>query len=281
MIPLLAILQELRIDGERVPFEGYAQRAAPIVVPADPPEFRCDALILYPDPPPGAVAQRWPIAPTCRLAIETDYELFALFGSGPATAAYVLDLVQATSDQFFRDLRCTLTVVYIGIHTLPDDGWVATTKLDRLYEFQAAWSAGWPATADLAHFLSGAPLGGGIAYINVLCNPAYGFGLSADLSGIATAPGWDRYVFAHELGHGFGSLHTHDYCPPLDRCQPPTFPGCGPPDALCMRGTLMSYCGLCPGGPANIDYCFHPYTASIMRSRIEASCLARAVRYAR
>src|SRR6185295_15023393 len=111
-----------------------------------------------------------------------------------------------------------------------------------LQEFRGAWGTNWPAEANLAHFLSGAPLGGGLAYVNVLCDHSFGFGVSADLSATVNwsnwtgAPGdfWDFLVFAHELGHNFGSLHTHDYCPPLDRCAD----NCTGTTA-CTRATIM------------------------------------------
>jgi hypothetical protein len=83
---------------------------------------------------------------------------------------------------------------------------------------------------------------------------------------------WDFVVVAHELGHNFGSLHTQDYCPPLDRCYASLFQGCNP-FSVCMRGTLMSYCHTCPGGLANTDLHFHPVNADIMRAKVNSSCL--------
>ncbi|MCH8314425.1 MAG: hypothetical protein IIA64_00495, partial [Planctomycetes bacterium] len=62
---------------------------------------------------------------------------------------------------------------------------------------------------------------------------------------------WDIIVVSHELGHNFGSPHTHDYNPPID--------GCGLGECKnAENGTLMSYCGQCPGGLANYRLEFHP-----------------------
>jgi hypothetical protein len=90
-------------------------------------------------------------------------------------------------------------------------------------------------------------------------------------TGQAASFTWDFVVTAHELGHNFGSLHTHDYCPPLDQC----YTNCSGP-TTCTRGTLMSYCHTC-AGLANVDLHFHPVTAEIMRENVNASCLVDAV----
>jgi hypothetical protein len=75
---------------------------------------------------------------------------------------------------------------------------------------------------DLHHALLSKNLGGGIAYVSTICNHDYGFGLSAGLSGSFQSMGnalvWDMYVFMHEIGHNFGSGHTHNYDPVIDTC---------------------------------------------------------------
>ena len=140
-------------------------------------------------------------------------------------------LIGAISAQYFEDVQTTLSIAYLGIHTGSNDGWTSQDSGgnagDLLNEFRAAWGSSWPATADLAHFISGASLGGGVAYVDVLCSPGFGFGVSGNISGnidwgtwTGAAAGftWDFMVVAHELGHNFGSQHTQDACPPLDRC---------------------------------------------------------------
>src|SRR2546427_678228 len=95
----------------------------------------------------------------------------------------------------------------------------------------------------VVHFVSGKSVQGGVAYIDVLCNASYGYGVSQvygslDLSQPSQI--WDALVFTHELGHNFGTPHTHCYSPPLDKC----FSGeagryAGPLGA--SRGAITSY----------------------------------------
>jgi hypothetical protein len=109
--------------------------------------------------------------------------------------------------------------------------------------------------------VSGANLGGGIAYLSTLCDTAqdFSFAVSGNIDGqvpfpIAVGPlNWDFMVTAHETGHNFGSPHTHDFSPPIDQCA----------FGICITdGTLMSYCHLCPGGLASITTPARPLAAS-------------------
>ena len=104
-----------------------------------------------------------------RLAIETDYQFFQNFGSTPAATDYVTQLIAAVSEVYLEDANTTLSIAYLGIWDNPGDPWSTPdtpgNTLDMLDEFQAAWGPGfggsWPVSADLAHFMSGASLGGG------------------------------------------------------------------------------------------------------------------------
>ena len=55
---------------------------------------------------------------------------------------------------------------------------------------------------------------------------------------------WDIVVFTHELGHNFGTGHTHNYSPVVDSCGSGQCGGLPNNDAA----TIMSYCHLCSGG---------------------------------
>ena len=225
----------------------------------------------------------------CRLAIETDFQFYDKFNSESDLTTYVTSLIAAISDQYFEDVQTTLSIAYLGVHTSSNDGWTTPdapgSTGEMLAEFKSAWSDGtntWPADADLAHFLSGASLGGGIAYLGVLCNQNFGFGVSANLraninwqtwTGNSSPIAWDFIVIAHELGHNFNAQHTHELCPPLDSCST----GTCVTNSTCGQGTIMSYCHTCAGGTSNIDLHFHPVLADMMREEVNGSCLGDAL----
>lgn len=261
----------------------------PAALLAQTVDFCAEPLI-----PPGQAADSTPgaaelpgtealTAADCRIAIETDYQLYQKFGSVGATTTYVTQMMAAISDQYFTDVQTTLSIEYLGIYSNAGDPWTSQDSGGStgalLDEFRNDWVAnGWPVAANLAHFVSGANLGGGIAYMNVLCNQTWGFGVSANISGTINwgawtgQPGnfaWDFVVVAHEIGHNFGANHTHSYCPPLDLC----YTNCVvPATTACSQGTIMSYCHLC-GGLDNIDLEFGPMISNIMRNAVNSSCL--------
>ncbi len=269
-------------------FDRPALCGGSVLVPGDTQDLTLPDTGAFPDA--GSDSSADPVtsglvtAPNCRLALETDFQFYQKLGSSSALTNYVTSLVAALSDQYMEDVQTTFTIAYLGIHTTAADPWsTPDTPGDTaamLTEFRNAWNAsGWPATADLAHFLSGASLGGGRAYVNVLCSQTFGYGVSGNLrgninwgtwTGNAGSFTWDFVVLAHELGHNFGANHTHDYCPPIDVC----YDNCSGPNT-CSQGTIMSYCHAC-GGMDNIDLHFHPNVANIMRTRVDSSCLGDA-----
>lgn len=206
-----------------------------------------------------------------RVALDSDNEyLQNLFGGSINEAvAYAQTLVAATNTILVRDVQSRLKISYIRIWE-GNDPWFDNNTFDQLYAFREAWNEDMSQVdRNLAHLLSGRPLGGGVAWVDVLCNESFGYALSANLAGSFPMPltqgadNWDVVVFAHETGHNYGASHTHEITPPVDNC--------GNGDCSQPQSTLMSYCHTCPGGIANTQLSFHPRTQATMRSRIEST----------
>ncbi len=213
----------------------------------------------------------------CTIAIETDYQLYQVFGDLSAMTSYITTLLTFASDRYVEQIDTVLTYPYVQFYTTSNDPWstpeAGGSSTDMLYEFQGAWTGNIPTGATLAHFLSGAGLGGGVAWLGVLCDNQYNFAVSGNINGGVNFPiqqqpnNWDFMVFCHELGHNFGSPHTHDYCPPLDECAPDGYYGSCQSQQVCTSsGTLMSYCHVCSGGTGNITTYFHPTAAQTMQN---------------
>lgn len=224
----------------------------------------------------------------CRMAVETDYQLFTRFNNLVAEQTYVTQLFAAGSDRYDEQLHTVLERVFVAYYTTNTDPWVAPdvggSSVDALYELQAYYGGNLPNGANLATLWSGAGLGGGVAWLDTLCDSNFGFNVAGNLTiqgGLTPFPvtqgplTWDFVVTTHETGHSFGTPHTHDFCPPIDECAPAGYFGQCQTQQVCIsNGTLMGYCHLCSGGMSNVYPYFAQACADLMRQRAEASCLA-------
>jgi metallopeptidase family M12-like protein len=251
------------------------------------PGWRCDSDAL-PGPSPGgddsltalfgepfdAVAKA-SAQYSMVVAIETDFELYNLFNSVDLAAAYIGDLMGASSSIYHRDLGTTLRINWISLWTGPGDPWTGNSSCDTLAQFGNYWAN--PANGrtaiprGTAHFLSGKAGKNGIAWVGTLCSSpqtaqvtcgtttystyAGGFGVTQGIDGSFNPSSptvvWDIYGTSHEIGHNFSSPHTHCYnnypvggSPPVDQCfgsEGGCYAGSTslPPGG---KGSIMSYC---------------------------------------
>jgi hypothetical protein len=209
---------------------------------------------------------------TAPIVFETTYEFTAGFGNVDAARNYIAALIGAIGDLYRREIGVVFTVPYLGFHTTNTDPWEPANCRDLNLQFQAAWGGGRaPARGVLYHLITRLNCGGGIAYLDALCSRDFGFGVSGGVTGETPIPPgqgpltWDFVVIAHELGHGFGAIHTHEYDPPVDNC--------GNGNCANPAGTIMSYCHTCPGGMNNVALSFHPASVAEIRELVDASCL--------
>ncbi len=197
------------------------------------------------------------ITHTARVAVETDYEYFQLFGDSTAAAQYALDLLAFSSTIYVDEVETNLLVVSVSIWTSAADPWVQSSTSCSLYEFGKYWNDNHAGDVrTIAHFLSGKPNGGGVAWIGVLCSGAFSYDISAaSCPGMASIsnyggaygytgtidgdfqpgnpqPIWDTIAVTHEIGHNFSSPHTHCYAnyggssSHVDQCWTSSSSGC-------------------------------------------------------
>lgn len=161
-------------------------------------------------------------------------------------------------------------------------------------------------TRDIAHLVTSVTgnasvYAAGVAYSGsnysgTICSRQLGYGISSinvNVNWPILGYVWDAMVCTHEMGHNFGSPHTH-YCSsdspwpnrvPLDTCVVQNGPAatgdaCNLPDSRrrCpdFGGTIMSYChlGTCSNARMNLE--FTPIVAAQIRKGAErgrSSCV--------
>jgi hypothetical protein len=246
--------------------------------------------------PPGAPPPSGATAITAlhdaTIAVDTDNELMAQKFADSTTAAtnYIASLIAFVSVIYERDLlvRTRQGTTYLRVSGAADP-WAqsGTGNADnaKLTEFRSFWAANLGGVSRATTMLlSGKQSSGysssGIAYVNALCDKTYGYAFIQVFKFAGSDASSDVMVTAHEIGHNFGSRHTHCYLTPtpIDTCyagEGSCYSGatsCPAPQTINgvanVRGTLMSYCHTLGGcGLSNV---FHPRTMDLLDPIIEA-----------
>ena len=254
--------------------------------------FECDVLD---NPAPARAAAspsrtlRLPIAYTAKVAIELDYDYYATFApDADAAILYALDMMAFVGTLGESELGMNVEVPYVQLWTTSADPYSGSTGTRRL-ELRERWNqagstnCGGASCTGIARstvLLLSSATSGGIAYIPGLCDSyhtptgGYSYAFTGAISGSFDLDNpsavWDIMATAHELGHNFGSSHTHCYNPPVDECwnaEENCYGGSTSLPAPCPGsgqgcGTIMSYCHQLAGGLGNISLTYgaaHPY----------------------
>jgi hypothetical protein len=269
-----------RVDGYLATSEGVQQLSAPADASKSPLAAALAARSLELETPAGwlandvvespgqplavslAASKRTIAAPgaeyEARIAIESDFEFFATIGGEAEAQAYLARSLHGISELYFRQLGVALRIESISLWATAADPWQtpaphSVVGSPLLCEFASYWQKHRRSTTafprDAALFFTGKTSSdhGGQAFLGTLCNykarpsacPAGAYGTII----VTKREAWDHYVIAHELGHTFGSPHTHCYQPPVDECYTDER-GCfaGGTSAPGDGGSVMSYC---------------------------------------
>jgi len=228
-----------------------------------------------------------PTTHTATIAVDTDNEFMNLkFGddTGAATS-YIAALFAAMNVFYERDLNVRLLqgTTYLRVSSQPDP-YVETDINNQLDEFTSYWAAHYGSVdRALATLLSGkSPSPNstiGVAWLDVLCEKTHGYSVIQVFRFAQQTASYDAPVVGHELGHNFGSPHTHCYSPPIDQCfnqESGCYSGatsCPSPQTINgvpnVRGTIMSYCHLLGG--CDQSAVFHPTVEALIDTRTTAN----------
>jgi hypothetical protein len=100
------------------------------------------------------------------------------------------------------EINTHLNILHINLNRNYDSAINSGTALDTMVARygRTSWHYTSPSgiKPDLHHALLGKDLGGGVAYVGVICNPGVGFGVSGGISGAFVSMGnaaiWDMTV---------------------------------------------------------------------------------------
>ncbi len=213
-----------------------------------------------------------------RMYVEVDYDIYNGKGGVQQAADYVLGAFSQVAILYANEsIDFVINELLVWNVADPYTGPSTSNYLTQFRNYQNGNYNG-----DLAH-LVGYNGGGGIAYLDVLCNSYYGVGYSAITASYQQVPtySWTVMVLTHEIGHNLGSPHTHACAwngnnTAIDGCGPQAgySEGCNAPLPE-NGGTVMSYCHLIGGVGINLNNGFGPQPGDRIRNRVyNASCLS-------
>ena len=202
-------------------------------------------------------------APTCiRIFVEANYDLYQNKGSVAAATSFVTGLFNQSATLFSNEgVSISLSEMLVWNSPSP---YTAVAASEAMAQFRATRTT---FNGDVAH-LVGLGFSGGVAFsLNTICDRSSAYDVSGIYSYYENVPtySWSVMVFTHELGHIFGSRHTHACAwngnnTAIDSCGPsggfPYEGSCSGAPLPSNGGTMMSYCHLLPGVGINFTQGF-------------------------
>ncbi len=141
--------------------------------------------------------KRQSITPTSvRVAIETDFEYFSIFGNVQDAASYIMDLIAYISSIYENEVNTSIWISFLSLWSTSADPWNQNDSLCTLAQFGKYWNDNyynpdistnsWSSPTSkykiartIAHFVSGKSLGGGVAWVGVFCTAPFSYNISS------------------------------------------------------------------------------------------------------
>lgn len=207
--------------------------------------------------------------------LEVDNSIYQSKGGTSGATNYITGLFNQVATLYANEnLNVVLSGIYVWNTADPYSGSNAGTHLNRFRQQRPSFNGEIAALVTLE-------ASGGVAYVDVLCSPSFAYSVSGIRNSYETVPtySWSVNVLAHEMGHNFGSQHTHacvwnGNATAIDGCYG-TEGACARPGTPSGGGTIMSYCHLVNGVGIDFTKGFGNQPGALMRNRAyNGSCLS-------
>jgi hypothetical protein len=201
------------------------------------------------NPKQARVKPQGAAAVAAEMAFECDFETYEHFGSNEQTVTdWLVARLGAITTVYENELGCALQLANLNIFKVADP-YPTVGGIDPLLQaFTTYWQQNKTAVRrTLAHLVSRQAFdnpnySSGLAWVDGMCRKDIGYAVTR-VWGSEQFPTLDDGVMAHEIGHNFGSQHTHN-------CQQwgVAIDSCVAAEGTCfsgtkqVKGTIMSYC---------------------------------------
>lgn len=222
---------------------------------------------------------------TTKIFLECDYRLYTDYNRNVSQVKnYVTGLFNVVKTLYYNE-TVNIEISDIMVWT-SQDPFLHTTLAAIIYDYAAYRKNNF--VGNLAQLVTTYPpqQQGGIAFLGTLCQSFSGqsgphsFAYIYNSYNQLPTYSWSVEVMTHEMGHNFGSPHTHacfwgpNRDQTLDNCQNPENNGCAPGPAPTNGGTIMSYCHL-TGYGINFSNGFGKEPGDLIRTNVEnKTCLS-------
>ncbi len=211
-----------------------------------------------------------------RIYFEVDYDRYRDKASPTATTNFVTGIFNEVATLYANEgVTVKISEIFIWDRPSPYTGSSSSTMLNKFQRYRTSFDG------DLAQLIS-YQASGGIAVLDGLCHPYNSAKMSFSSIGRSyrSIPDYSFTVMvvAHELGHLFGSHHTHACVwngnnTAIDGCAGFVEGSCRNPGNPSGGGTIMSYCHINRTG-INFSKGFGVQPGNVIRNNVaNASCL--------
>lgn len=216
-----------------------------------------------------------------KISIRADYELYKKFNKNTQQVYQYITSLFNQVNAIYRRENIQITISDITVNTVQDGFTHTSANLDLNYAKNNYKTFSGNVMLVLSGFTNeGKATLGGVAYINALCLKTYAYAFANVEGRLGELPNYvyDIFLASHELGHVFGSRHTHACVWGPKKNQ--AIDNCAAPEGSCakgptpIKGSIMSYCHLSGNPGIDLMLGFGEEPGKLIRDNVNKStCL--------